>query len=844
LKALGDKTLDDYSSLKLSLNKKLLTLEKEMINVANAILDLIAENGIDHDDFKGKEGTIPRYFKNIKSNRSKVNLDNKWMSSIESESFYTKTTTDDIAQRIDNIRQEIIEAFYMTKNALVNYRFLLSIRKNLVPLSVLSLIKKEIDQIKQDENILLISEFNSVVSEHLQNEPVAFIYERIGERFKHFFIDEFQDTSVMQWKNLIPLMNNALAAENTSAMIVGDAKQSIYRWRGGKPEQFIDLYSHKSNPFQVEARIKDLEFNFRSLPAIVDFNNGFFSFVASTLFESSAYAAVYEKCKQMGTRKNNGYVQMSFHDYEKADESHAIFGKEVLEIIGRCRDEGFNQKDICLLVRTREQGKALADFLIHNSNFDVISSESLLLINSDEVNFILSMLEWLIDPINPELKFSLLYYLADKNLRNDASHQFIRQGLELSANQLERFLSSYAITVDFHELSELSIYEAVEYIIMKFGLVKHSDAYVQALMDDVFDYSVRGGQSINGYLEQFRLKQEKISIKSPEGLNAITIMTIHKAKGLEFPVVIFPYADLDLYPAKENKIWFPLDRENFSGFDRLYTNFNSNLELHSDIGSEIYQTRRSEMEFDTINLIYVVFTRAIERLYILSKRRKTSKSSKVKSTANLYQQYLEHIGTWQDNNMVYHFGKPTERSEIQESEDIMQIRGQLTLTPIKEMNIAIATNAGQMWDTRQLAAIEKGILIHRIMSEIQVASDLEEVLQQFMESGDLDRQQSREIKPLIHAIVNNDMLRPYYSAEYNIYNERSIIDSSGNLIRPDRIVSNDKDEVVIIDYKTGRAKQEHLDQVKFYAGIMSAMHCTVKNSFLVYIDEDIHIKEV
>ncbi len=189
---------------------------------------------------------------------------NKKKDLTDGNSLYPSRVSQDVSSIIDNIQAELAMAFSNTKQLIISYTFLQNFYNNITPLSVLNEINKEVTKIKQDKNLLLISEFNSIISRHIKKQPAPFIYERLGEKFKHYFIDEFQDTSVMQWENLVPLLGNSLAGEDGSVMLVGDAKQAIYRWRGGKAEQFIDLYSG-NNPFHLDSNIERLPKNFRIL---------------------------------------------------------------------------------------------------------------------------------------------------------------------------------------------------------------------------------------------------------------------------------------------------------------------------------------------------------------------------------------------------------------------------------------------------------------------------------------------------------------------------------------------------------------------------------------------------
>src|SRR5690606_29744206 len=196
-----------------------------------------------------------------------------------------------------------------------------------------------------------------------KSHPAPFIYERIGEKYKHYFIDEFQDTSAKQWENLIPLIDNAISNQNLkgetgSAMLVGDAKQAIYRWRGGKAEQFIDLYTNLNHPFHIKQRVENLPVNYRSLEAIVSFNNSFFKHLSTFAFSDIAHQKIYEASHQDQFLQGEGLVELSFLEFEK-DEKDEVYGLKVLEVIHKAQKNNFELRDMCVITRKKNEGIAI-----------------------------------------------------------------------------------------------------------------------------------------------------------------------------------------------------------------------------------------------------------------------------------------------------------------------------------------------------------------------------------------------------------------------------------------------------------------------------------------------------
>ena len=283
---LKKKSIDDFLALNTKLKKKKLLYTKQINEIAKETLQLIEEAGLQYDDFSGSY--LPKHFQHLSKSNFKINYAANWQTSMGEKPLYPKRVSDDVALIIDDLTPRFQNNFETTKSLVYELFLNDSMLKNSVPLSVINLVSKEIEVIKEEKNILPISEFNSLIYQEIKNQPAPFIYERLGEQYRHFFIDEFQDTSFLQWQNLVPLIDNALSQEyedstQGSLLLVGDAKQSIYRWRGGLPEQFIDLCL-ENNPFLTEkVEVETLPKNYRSCKEIIEFNNQFFTFISKFL---------------------------------------------------------------------------------------------------------------------------------------------------------------------------------------------------------------------------------------------------------------------------------------------------------------------------------------------------------------------------------------------------------------------------------------------------------------------------------------------------------------------------------------------------------------------------------
>jgi len=835
------KTLEDFNTLKAELIKKLKNQETLIKQLATNLLDVFKSNGLDAKSFS--RGTLFNHFVKVSNFEFYKIYENKLADNIAQGNVYTKTLDSAKAQIIDQLLPEIEKVYHLIKDNVTSLKFIKAVYKNVTPLSVLNAINKELTTIKEDENKLLISEFNTLISKEIKNQPTPFIYERLGEKFRHYFIDEFQDTSQMQWENLVPLIENTLTGQNLkgeqgSAMLVGDAKQAIYRWRGGKAEQFLGL-TKSDNPFPIEKEVVRLEYNYRSFNQVIQFNNAFFNYLSNTSFRSTDYSDLYKKANQIPVLSQEGFVNIQFLDLQKEDDVNELFPETVYETINKCLVNGYNLKDICILVRKKKEGVAVAEFL-SEKGVRITSSETMQINNSEEVKLVINVFKLLINPNHLEVKIKVLDYIANTNNIQD-KHAFFKANLNAPLQDFFNSFEQFSIYCNPTALVQLSLYDLAEQIVRSFKMTETSNAYIQYFLDIVLEFSQKQISDLPSFVDYYESKKESLNIVSPSNQNAVQIMTIHKSKGLEFPVVIFPYAHLDIYKEVEPKEWFPLDQEQFNGFTKTLLNFNKDFEEFGTTGETIYNQHRSEQELDNINLLYVALTRPIEQLYIISKKENPVKGIITQNTySGLLTNYLIDNSLWNDAQLEYSFGKVERESQHEDKVENTQETDQFISVSKLDHNIKIITKSGYLWDTEQENAIEKGNLIHDIMSQIQTIEDVQQVIFGYIQQGSINKQQAQILTHTINGIINTPEVNPYFTNQYTIYNERDIITKTGNIIRPDRLAIKDN-EAVIIDYKTGLSNPKYQQQLEEYSDILKEMNFTVKKKILIYVNDTIKI---
>ncbi len=865
LKSLEDKTLEDFVRLNTFLNKQIREIEKQLTAFGQAL----------EKTFQGYEHlvNVRVLARDLQYNHSKIEIKPKLRNQFEGENIYyvkskVKVLESDLQFIIkENVNQEIHQILtglipFLDEN-LEQYRFLKALKKEVNALSIENELQKDITAFKEAQNTIFISDFNKLILEQILKDlstDTPYIYMRLGEKYAHYFVDEFQDTSALQWQNLIPLIREALSKEFGpdqlgDAMIVGDAKQSIYRFRGGKPEQFIALSDREKqtgegNPFAplVKKRVEQLAYNWRSKAKIVEFNNLFFKEFVKYL--EPPYRQVYEQANQKipeGRNLHEGYVKIRF--LNKASRAKAIekedFAEAVYQAIKQAEAAGFAREDICVLVNRHSEGIQIADFL-NQQAVEVISSETLLVQNAQKVRFLLSWLYFLKTGASQDLYEAVRYLTEADQLDKNVTYEQILTDKDLDKETRIQNFQKLNYSVDYQRLINLNLYDLLVYLIDVFKLneTQTEQAYLQAFMEKVFQMNLKSTLSLSDFLSEWEQIAEKLSIAAPDKKGAVNIMTVHKSKGLEFPVVIY-YTNEDLFSAKdkETKVWVPLDAGRFEGFEVLPVSLGSLAQSSHPGYQALYKKISMEKIFDNLNRLYVAMTRAESQLYVLTYT--PSQSAK-------------NIGF---NQIIYNFlnrefktfnGRTFEYGQIQNLEKAVEDRDAgLNLPQLyykywqqREHNsfIKINTSNYERWAEDKKQAIKHGLVIHDILSQISTATDWQKNQSKYLNA--LPEPDKTFIKQQIDDILQHPQLKKYFSGDFTVLNERSILipQNKGTFTqkRPDRLLLKGND-IIIIDYKTGTALPKHTKQLDEYASLLDQLGFKVTKKALVYIGEKIDV---
>lgn len=808
--------------------------ENILKGIAQQALKIIADEGILVDDFYYGAKGIGAHFKKVED-LNFDNLDgNTYVQKTVGEGiWYTDKKPDNIKASIDGVAPLLLECYQQIQNAKEQYHrdYLLYqlVAKNLYAVSVLSEVEKILSEIKTLNNTVHISEFNRLISGVVMYEPAPFIYERIGQRYKHYLVDEFQDTSVLQWLNLLPLLDESLALKHFN-MVVGDGKQAIYRWRGGRVEQFTQLPQIFLTPALLEKASKDndgifpelivqrqqtlernieqrqLDSNYRSKVEVVNFNNDFFSFISSRI--SGSYSVIYDNHSQKAEEENTGgLVTLDFITND--DDYHQKVFEKTKSVIDKLLASGFQLKDIAILTRKNTHASEIARYLLEHE-VNVISSESLLLSQSAEVNFLISLLRFLYNSKDNIAEAETLYYLQKS-----------------VAGNLHKYLMEHHPQLHAQVLLKYPLYEVFEKMADAF-FNSLPDPYIQFFLDTVHSYTSRNTNDPGEFLQWWEKKKNKISIVVPQGINAVNVMTIHKSKGLEFPAVIYPFAE-DEVDVKRSMLWLDTSaKKELSPMKTALVGANKTLE-QTDFATA-YTEEVSKTTLDFLNLLYVAFTRPVSRLYVLSPLPEKAKDN-ISSIPYALKAWLESKQEWQPDKLSYTIGTAASYVSKTETKESAYRLEQLISSDWRE-KLLISRNSKKLWE--EDLGITWGNLFHTAISQIFTEKDINPVLSAMKNDGLLKAEEEKLLNEKIAELLHKPDIKPLFAEGLIIKTEADILLTDGTWLRPDRVILSGK-HATVIDFKTGKEKPDHYLQLTQYADKLREMGFEKVDERLVYI---------
>ena len=802
------------------------SLVAELTKIGETALSLFKEHGLEASHFNRKT-LYNRFLKLSKGEFKGLDEGQLYQNIQEGKPLYPKKVDVEVQQCIDRLSGQITAYFEKALKLFFQWQLIKDIKKQWIPLSLVTSLSRELEAYQNETNKVLLSTFNERIAKEILLQPTPYIYERLGEIYRHYFLDEFQDTSSLQWENLIPLIETALISLNEdnrtgSLLLVGDPKQSIYRWRGGDVNQFIDLIE-ESSPFQIEKKVNQLATNYRSAKSIVTFNNELYQRLTQHLEYAENKTLFGERAQQATFSSEEGYVKLTFFPEEKVYEENP-YSKRIITEIEQCKQQGYTFKDMVVLVRKKKQADLIARGL-SNAGIPTITSTSLKLEDHTQVKFLASLLQLYFNPNDLAVKKDHLSFLYPTKSRKEDLHQFL---LENIPRDIEEVWKDEGIAFEFSFFDHrtlMTVFEKVGYL---FPGIEMKNPYVQAFLDLVFDYSQNEKADTLSFLQFWEKKKETQSLSIPDNSLGVRILTIHQAKGLEFPIVFFPYADSLIHSNHQEKVWLSPQSLLGEQFPLAWVGYSKRLLNYGEDGEKVYHKKRQEDEMDAWNVFYVATTRASKQLYLYANDKNKEKESYVKVLMDLtpnteHQQETQHIYEWGNipNQSIQ------AETVLGDQEESVQ---SLFAYPYEQKLVLQMSKSEERESARLL-----GLRIHDLLGKINYQEETESVLTEAYLQGEITQVEQIQLQSLFEELMQTDALARYYSREYKVLNEKAILLPQQGILRPDRVGVGAVDAYVI-DYKTGKEKPEHLQQVKAYAEWIHKITNKKVNTFLVYLD--------
>ncbi len=833
----NDKSLEAISHLIELDDHHLLNLEKELTELrkgftenirsrCQAIISAIKPFGLTLSDFSYNKTGVYGQIQALAQARSKSDFEIK--QNLRKGVWFKKKSPQErdfqiiFEQQIDPLRLELIDNF---DRELPRYRAICDIKRSLPTLQLLKELEEELTRLGTEDRLVPISQFNRKVAEIIETEVIPYIYLRIGERFRNYLIDEFQDTNHLQWKNLFPLIENVLA-EGEKSLVVGDPKQAIYRWRGGDP-----LIMEQEIPRQISAemlKIRRLETNYRSHQQLVEFNNRFFGdFALEPELPAMDRFAADQVAQKIARTELPGFVEIRFFGVSPLEQEDDPTEEALQWTLNHIRQahrsspQGrLDYRDMAILIRNRKDALPLAQALI-SAGIPIVTSDSLMLNQYRPVRAVIAQLNY----IHSRDTVHLLELLA--NLKGGGLPEFLLTlpGTDDLVDEVKRHLPRFDDWIT--RPTTLSLYDLIEDICSAFipldeasSLPESPQVPLLAFLDLVFIQLPRMNGDLSTFLDWWQVnKEEDITVitncQSPDG---IQILTIHKAKGLEFPMVIIPFADWDVVSKNMSRtpnLWIH-DRENRLGQGPLHYLIPVGSENEPHLFQDAVRQEHLNNRIDSLHLLYVAFTRAQTTLLVGIRKVKTGKVS---------QWIKDRLALWPmaDDPNRFSLGH-LEYSPIQNS--------RTSHPPAKsrrfqswQNRLSVRSQARDEWldpcDPRT-----EGRRLHYILSRIRSESDLGPVVDRATASGIISQDQRlaliNQIEALFDLPLFADTVRALFRPPWQVRTEATIRHGKSNS-RPDRILFSDS-EIRVIDYKRESAHPGHRPQLQSYMKLLASCY--------------------
>jgi ATP-dependent exoDNAse (exonuclease V) beta subunit len=854
------KLMDSYKDM---LHSCIRSFQSKSQQIGEKAINIIHRSGLSPEDFKGGvRSPFNSFLKWANGETVTPSATFQGLCNDISKWYTTKTPSDiknKIEQAYDNGLNDCVNEINNHYDNSLTYQTAFEINRYFFTLGILGDIDKKIKEYTSENNMMLISDTTELLNQIIQGNESPFIYEKVGLRINNYMIDEFQDTSRMQWENFRPLVKDSLASGNLN-FIVGDVKQSIYRWRNSDWKLLDEQLDIDFRPEEINH--ETLDTNWRSAYNVVDFNNAVFSGGANLLQElynsilppdkeqlysayssriEKAYAEIFQQTPASHL-DNAGRVKVQFIDTDEYNWQEYVLEQLPLQI-EELQDKGYKLKDIAILVRTKKEGADIANCLLEYKNlhpdskyrYDIISDEALYINNAKSIKLAIALLRYIHNPKNDSLKAlaAYEYFKTSSQLKaEDALQKYFSDKEELPKE----------ITDALVRISELPLYEMTEEIFKLFGnaMEDNEQIYIQSFLDTILDYTVRYTSDLDAFLTWWDETGVNKTIFTPDGQDAIRIMTIHKSKGLGFNVVLIPFCNWEIDHKLTTILWC---QPKVAPFDQLHlVPVKYSQKLKNTIFENEYFEERLHAFIDNFNILYVAFTRAKNELITFSPKPKKGGINNISSL--LWEclnskpevhddKYIMLSKSYDEESSTFELGKEYKAKPKKEKSSTEEIN--IESLPSISFDSKLQLLLKNKYFFTDTGERDYGTLMHEIISNIETRDELAKAVDSYYISGDITSKQKDDIIDLLDNYLSEEIVSGWYSGEYRVLNEVQILQPNGKFIRPDRVMIKDG-KVTVIDYKFGQKEdKKYIRQVKYYTDQIRKMGYTDVKGYICYI---------
>jgi ATP-dependent helicase/nuclease subunit A len=824
--------------------------------------DIYTSHNLSDDLFYRKGQGVPGFIKNLKAGIIKP--PNSYVREIEGDSprWSTATMAAELQSALDDgLDKVLLEAISYYDDNIILYKSAGCVLSNIYALGILSDVLHNVHLITTSENSFLLSDAGELLNLITREDQSPFIYEKVGNRYENFMIDEFQDTSIIQWENFKPLIENSMA-EGFDNLVVGDVKQSIYRWRnsdwrilGTVLESMVDNKRIFSEPLAT---------NWRSRSNIISFNNSIFTIIPEQIdlaFADDSLPVTFKKLYSEAVqtdpcRNDSGYVRLEF--VQNTDEKNwkTIVLERLPELLESLQDRGYKASDVGIIVRDGREGASVLNRLIEYTNscapdkrerynYNAVSNDSLLLSNSPVIIFIISVISVVNNPDDFISRAIMLRYFLMSTGRSEAESVSLKADI-LSETSRQYFPDGF--DAFFESLKQMPLFEATESIIRFFSLGDYSwnVPFLNTFQDYIVSFTGNKNGDIGTFLEWWEESGKKKSVVLPGNQDAIRILTIHKSKGLEFKVVILPFLmwNLDHIPSKQPYLWVEPTTAPFNELGVLPVKYSS--ELANTIFADYYRDEKYSVYLDNINLLYVALTRARDVLYMFSAedaRLENTIAGVLKKAVSLdpavhREDTLLLRNFYDPEKLIFEYGELPDHSYDPGPEKNTITSAYLVSQKMESLKLKLH---GENYFSSESQAIRKkinyGKIMHEVFEGINTTSDISGAVRKLVLEGKLSAAESADIEKRVLDAVYLSGVNDWFAADNNVMTEAGILLPAGVTRRPDRIIFRDG-KTTIIDFKFGEEKAHYAAQIDHYRTLLKDMGYSNIEGFIWYVDKN------